>query len=100
MSPSSSGRLSGMPWQITSFTEVQIDFGKPVVVERARVAAEPQRLRVGDLVERVGRDARADRVARHAEHAALRRGRRAEPLELLRASSCPGLARAGRPLEA
>ena len=29
MSPSSSGRLSGMPWQITSFTEVQMDFGNP-----------------------------------------------------------------------
>ena len=29
MSPSSSGRLSGMPWQITSFTEVHIDLGKP-----------------------------------------------------------------------
>ena len=27
MSPSSSGRSSGMPWQITSLTEVQIDFG-------------------------------------------------------------------------
>ena len=29
MSPSSSGRLSGIPWQMTSFTEVQSDFGNP-----------------------------------------------------------------------
>ena len=28
MSPATSGRLSGMPWQMTSFTEVQTDFGK------------------------------------------------------------------------
>ena len=27
MSPSASALLSGMPWQITSFTEVQTDFG-------------------------------------------------------------------------
>ena len=27
MSPSSSGRMSGMPWQITSFTLVQHDLG-------------------------------------------------------------------------
>jgi len=26
VSPLASGRESGMPWQITSFTEVQIDF--------------------------------------------------------------------------
>ena len=30
MSPSSSGRLSGMPWQITSLTDVHSDFGKPL----------------------------------------------------------------------
>ena len=30
MSPSSSGRLSGMPWQTTSLTEVHSDFGKPL----------------------------------------------------------------------
>ena len=29
MSPSSSARLSGMPWQMTSLTEVQMDLGKP-----------------------------------------------------------------------
>ena len=28
ISPSSSGRSSGIPWQITSFTEVQHDLGK------------------------------------------------------------------------
>ena len=28
-SPSSSGRASGMPWQMTSLTEVQQDLGKP-----------------------------------------------------------------------
>lgn len=28
ISPSCKGRLSGIPWQITSFTEVQQDFGK------------------------------------------------------------------------
>jgi hypothetical protein len=27
MSPSRSTRLSGIPWQITSFTDVQIDLG-------------------------------------------------------------------------
>ena len=27
MSPAHSGRLSGIPWQMTPFTEVQIDFG-------------------------------------------------------------------------
>jgi hypothetical protein len=29
MSPSSITRLSGMPWQITSFALVHSDFGKP-----------------------------------------------------------------------
>ena len=29
MSPSRSARSSGMPWQMTSFTDVQTDFGKP-----------------------------------------------------------------------
>ena len=29
MSPSASARSSGMPWQMTSFTEVHTDFGKP-----------------------------------------------------------------------
>ena len=29
MSPSRSARLSGIPWQMTSFTDVQTDFGKP-----------------------------------------------------------------------
>ena len=29
MSPSASDRLSGIPWQITSFTDVQTDFGYP-----------------------------------------------------------------------
>lgn len=33
MSPSSKGRLSGIPWQITSFTEVQTDLGNCSVVE-------------------------------------------------------------------
>lgn len=28
MSPSCSGRLSGMPWQMTSLTDVQQDLGK------------------------------------------------------------------------
>ena len=27
VSPAASGRESGMPWQITSFTDVQIDLG-------------------------------------------------------------------------
>ena len=39
MSPSRSGRSSGMPWQMTSFTEVHNDFGIAAVVEGARVAA-------------------------------------------------------------
>ncbi len=29
MSPSSSERLSGMPWQMTSLGDVQRDLGKP-----------------------------------------------------------------------
>ena len=29
MSPSARGRSSGIPWQSTSFTDVQIDLGKP-----------------------------------------------------------------------
>ena len=30
MSPSCERRSSGMPWQITSFTDVHSDFGKPL----------------------------------------------------------------------
>ena len=29
MSPSRSARSSGIPWQMTSFTDVHTDFGKP-----------------------------------------------------------------------
>ena len=39
MSPSASGRSSGMPWQMTSFTEVHSDLREAVVVEGARIAA-------------------------------------------------------------
>ena len=63
MSPSASGRLSGMPWQMTSLTDVQTDFGKPAVVERARVAAELEGLLVDDRVEAVGGDAGLDERA-------------------------------------
>ena len=38
MSPSCSTRSSGIPWQMTSFTEVHSDFGIALVVERARIA--------------------------------------------------------------
>ena len=30
MSPSTRARSSGMPWQITSLTDVQRDFGNPL----------------------------------------------------------------------
>ena len=30
MSPSRSARSSGMPWQMTSLTDVHTDFGKPL----------------------------------------------------------------------
>ena len=38
MSPSRSWRLSGMPWQMTSLTDVHTDLGEAAIVQRAGIA--------------------------------------------------------------
>ena len=59
-SPSASGRESGMPWQITSLTDVHSDFGITLVAERGRVRAVRDQELVADPVELVGGDAGGD----------------------------------------
>ena len=58
MSPSASRRESGMPWQMTSLTELHRDFGIAAVVERGGVGAGGDHRLVADPVEFVGGDAR------------------------------------------
>ena len=57
MSPSSSGRASGMPWHTTWLTEVQRDLGEACVLQRGRVHAEAQALGMHLAVHCVGGDA-------------------------------------------
>ena len=67
MSPSCIGRVSGMPWQITSLAEVHRLFGIEVVVERARigVALDVQLVAVG--VDLLGRHAGPQVLAGEAQ---------------------------------
>ena len=60
MSPSSSTVSSGMPWQITSLSEVHDRLRVAAVAERRRVGAVLDEEVVGDRVEFVGGDARSD----------------------------------------
>ena len=53
-----------MPWQMTSFSDVQHDFGIALVAQRRRVRAVVDHVLVGDPVELVGGDARRDGLAR------------------------------------
>ena len=56
MSPSSITVESGMPWQITSFSDVQQDLGKRLVAQRRRVGAMVADELVDDGVDGVGGD--------------------------------------------
>ena len=57
MSPSSSTRLSGMPWQMTSFTEVQNTLREAAVIQRRRASPQAQRVGVDEIVDFLGGDA-------------------------------------------
>ena len=57
MSPSCSARASGMPWQMTSLTDVQHALREAVVVERAGVGAALDVQLVDEDVDLVGGDA-------------------------------------------
>ena len=80
MSPSSRARLSGMPWQMTSLTEVQSALRVAVVVERTRVAPVPNARVVADGVELVGGDAGGDGAAGLLEDLGGRLARPPQPL--------------------
>ena len=58
MSPLSSFRSPGMPWQTTWLIEVQIDFGIAAVIQRRRHRAMGGDELVAERVERAGGDAR------------------------------------------
>ena len=53
-----------MPWQITSFSEVQVDFRVAAVAERRGIGAVVAQVLVADPVEFVGGDARRNGGAR------------------------------------
>ena len=76
MSPSTSARSSGMPWQMTSLTEVHTDFGKPRYRSGTRVHAPGEVRLVRDAVELVGGDADPDRGTGLGEHVARDAARR------------------------